>query len=106
MKQLFELDIENMIWSGITLLVGVFITVWACRILRSPTHLRKDSFTYRWLHSATWKWTTVEPSNRPQELSHRQIRFWALMALLTGAIMLAFRQSVRQRATARVNQVP
>ena len=73
--------------AGLTLLVGISLAVWSYLVLRDPSRLRKGSLIYRWWHMATWRWAKEEPPDHPQELSHRQIRFWTTMALLTGILM-------------------
>lgn len=73
-------------WAGLTLVVGTSLAVWGYLILRDPSRLRKGSLMYRWLQTSTWKWGKEDPPDHPQELSHRQIRFWAVMAILAGII--------------------
>jgi hypothetical protein len=72
--------------AGLILVVGISLAAWGYRILRDPTRLKKGSLIYRWLHTSTWRWGREESPGPTPELSHRQIRFWAAMALLAGVI--------------------
>jgi hypothetical protein len=50
--------------------------------------MREGSPMYRWLQMGTWRWRGAEPADDSRELTRRQIRFWAAMALLTGILMV------------------
>ncbi len=66
------------------LVVGSLLIMLGGIILAHPSRLKKSSFIYKWWLISMKSWSTKKSPEEPQELNGFQVRFWALITVITG----------------------